>query len=53
MPRLPGLLVLRLTLRPIDAGLCVVDPALRGADRLSRELGGAAMWFSILRGVRQ
>lgn len=46
MPRLPGLLVLRLA-------LCVVDAALRGADRLSCELGGAAMWFSILRGVRR
>ena len=53
MPRLPGLLVLRLTLRPIDAGLCVVDPALRGADRLSRELGGAVLWATVLCGVRR
>lgn len=43
MPRLLGLLVLRLAL-----GL-----ALRGADRLSRNLGGAAMWACILCGVRR
>lgn len=53
MPRLPGLLVLRLALCPIDAGLCVVDAALRAADRLSRELGGAVLWATVLCGVRR